>query len=285
MKISQLQLFKTIAENEHLTKTSNQLHIAQPALSKTIKELEMELDVPLFDRIGQGIRLNENGKILLKYTNHILADLDNIKLEIDEYNKKNKCTITLSVQIATQLIPEFISHFHSRYPNYKVTFTQESEADFILFASTSPEKSNNSMTLFKENLVLAIPINHPLANQHDVSLLSFKNDNFISYIKSFSKSKSLGELTTEYCQIAGFSPNIVLESDNPSIVRQLVEQGLGISLIPEFTWKNINHERIKLLNITDPICIRYFNLSWDEQKYQSKIQLLFKQQLIEFFKH
>lgn len=280
MKISQLKLFKTIAEYEHITKAAKDLHVAQPALSKTIKELENELGVPLFDRIGKGIILNENGKILLKYTNKILDELDNIVLEINEHNEKIENEITLSMQIATKLLPEILSTFHTKYPDIKVSVIQEEGGDIQLFASSLPVDYESSVMLLKENLLLALPMDHPLANQKHVSLKMLKNADFIS----LSRSKSLGQLTSEYCNRVGFNPNIALESDSPSIVRDLVKLGLGVSLVPEISWRDIDDDKIKLLKIDEPTCIRYFYLSWNENKYQRKALVLFRNHIIEFFK-
>ncbi|WP_100407569.1 LysR family transcriptional regulator [Bacillus solitudinis] len=79
MELQHLRQFKVVAELEHMTRASENLHIAQPALSKTIRILEDELKVKLFTRIGKNIKLNLNGQILLKYTNEIMYIIDNAK--------------------------------------------------------------------------------------------------------------------------------------------------------------------------------------------------------------
>ena len=73
MELLQLQYFRELARNGHLSKTAEALHIAQPSLSQTLKRLESEIGVPLFDRVGNRIVLNDSGRIFLKYTDEIFA--------------------------------------------------------------------------------------------------------------------------------------------------------------------------------------------------------------------
>ncbi|MBO1511528.1 LysR family transcriptional regulator [Metabacillus bambusae] len=101
--IQQLRHFKVIAELEHMTRASERLLVAQPALSKTIRLLEEEFQVKLFDRLGKNIHLNENGRILLKYTNQIMDNLDDAKKEILEYNNQQNNVVTITMQAASKL--------------------------------------------------------------------------------------------------------------------------------------------------------------------------------------
>lgn len=64
MELLQLKYFRELAQSQHLSKTAEKLHIAQPSLSQTLRRLETELDTPLFDRVGKRIVLNDYGKFL-----------------------------------------------------------------------------------------------------------------------------------------------------------------------------------------------------------------------------
>lgn len=78
MEITHLRYFKKTAELEHITKAAQELHVAQPSLSRTISMLEDELKVKLFNRKGKSIELNEYGIIVLNHTNRILKELEAI---------------------------------------------------------------------------------------------------------------------------------------------------------------------------------------------------------------
>ena len=82
MEIFQLIQFQAVAELEHMTQAAQRLNLAQPALSRTIQNLENELGASLFDRSGRRMHLNENGRILLRYSRQILSSIQDAKNEI-----------------------------------------------------------------------------------------------------------------------------------------------------------------------------------------------------------
>ena len=279
MELNQLRQFKVVAEMEHVTKASASLHVAQSALSKTIRNLETELNAELFVRKGKTIRLNENGRILLHYADRILKDVDSIYVEIDENNARYSREVHLSMCVASKLIPQLLAEFHQANPDIKVTITQKQKAQLDLFASSKEIHSDNHCLLMKERLVLAVPLTHPIASEKEVRLDMLKDADFICV----TSGQSLGDLTNEFCHMAGFEPNIILESDSPSIVRDLVKLGFGVSIIPEISWKGIEDKNIRLLQIDDPICVRYFYLRWDSEQYQSQAMKKLKEYMIQFF--
>lgn len=84
MELLQLKYFQTVARLEHMTKAAEELHIAQPSLSKTIARLEKDLGVPLFDRQGRQITLNPFGKVFLKRVERIFHELSEGEREIKD---------------------------------------------------------------------------------------------------------------------------------------------------------------------------------------------------------
>lgn len=88
MELTQLMQFKAIAECESMTQAAEKIHISQPTLSAMLKRLEHELEMPLFDRNKNKLKLNGAGSILLKHTELILAQLDQAKSELQDYAKK-----------------------------------------------------------------------------------------------------------------------------------------------------------------------------------------------------
>lgn len=97
MEITHLRYFKKTAELEHITKAAQELHVAQPSLSRTISMLEDELKVKLFNRKGKSIELNEYGIIVLNHTNRILKELEAIHREIDDARENSVMNVTFSM--------------------------------------------------------------------------------------------------------------------------------------------------------------------------------------------
>ena len=104
MELQQLQYFLVAAKYEHITKAANSLHIAQPALSQSIKRLEMELGVKLFERKKGGIVLTNSGKLLVEELKPIMKSLDNLPKKLSDTARKQNQTIRLNVLAASVLV-------------------------------------------------------------------------------------------------------------------------------------------------------------------------------------
>ena len=103
MELLQLRYFLVAAKYQHMTKAAEVLQIAQPALSQSIKRLEQELGVSLFEREKRNIRLNDAGRFLEQKLLPIMAALDEIPSEIQKKERMNQRTIHLNLLAATRL--------------------------------------------------------------------------------------------------------------------------------------------------------------------------------------
>ena len=98
MKLLQLYYFKALAEREHLTATAAELYISPPSLSAAISRLETDLGVPLFDRVGRNIRLNDKGR---QFYDHVKLALDELDKGFDELQSTAAWNRNLSLRVAT----------------------------------------------------------------------------------------------------------------------------------------------------------------------------------------
>lgn len=289
MELLQLKYFQVVANLQHMTKAAEELHIAQPALSKTIKLLEKNIGVELFNRNGKSIELNESGKLFLKKVNESLRLLEDAQRELlDLNNTDNSTDIKLAILSGSSIIPGLLNSFLTKYPQFKFTLIQHfskplSDSDFDLCISSATHSDPNLTyyQLVSEEIFLAVPSNHNLANRTSIELFEVANESFIS----LSKGQVLREITDIFCNYAGFKPNIVFESDDPSTVRGLIKAGLGIAFVPQISWGRSTGSNISLLSITNPKCSRTITLSWPKDKYLTKSARLFKEFAIEYFNH
>lgn len=287
MEIAQLRMFMKVAETENMTRAAQELQVAQPSISKTVRQLEDELGHTLFDRVGKYIYLNENGRILLKHARTILQELESAKTEIFEANNRRENEVILYMQAASKLLPELISAFRIRHPDIKLGIIQEDHRynakwDVCITSTRFSKPSPNSRSLLKESILLAVPRSHPLVAKEHVRLESVANESFIA----LHKGKALRQITDEYCRMAGFEPNIEIESDNPNVIRELLSLGIGVAMIPEITWDAKDYEKdgnIKKLYISSPLCKRYINIITPERSYKPQAVQIFEDFLVEFF--
>ena len=284
MDFTRLQYFKTLAEFEHMTHAANALHIAQPALSRILRKLESDIGLPLFDRNGKNIILNDNGRIFLHHVEVILKEMKEARSILADRNKMSKKQVSVSMYAATQMLPDIIRGFREKYPDTSLVITQQDlsqNCDITIHSSSQPIEKNCCVKLMEEEICLAMPTSHPLSKCKKISLSQVSGDLFIG----LDKGSGLRTVTDEYCLKAGFLPNMVLESDNPTIIRDLISLEVGLAFIPKISWMGVGYgENIALVDIEDPHCIRYIYMSWKENQYVSAASKMFQKYLVEFFK-
>ena len=281
-----LLCFKKVAEYQNITHAAAELQMTQSALSRTIAVLEEELGLKLFDRKGKKIVLNPSGVIMLRHTNNILRKLEDVRGELANQEVEGNQTVTISLFAASKLIPQLVSSFKAEYPSIRLQIVQhdlwdqgEAERDITKFSSAQTDTEKNQRVLMEEELLLALPENSLLANRRELHLSDVAEMEFIC----LHKGKSLRTITDLYCQMANFSPKVIMESDSPETVRELICAGIGISFVPSITWRGMDTQNIVLRHISSPDCRRYINLSWRDIGHLSPAALVFRDFVQDYF--
>ncbi|MFP7492879.1 LysR family transcriptional regulator [Terribacillus saccharophilus] len=289
MELLQLHYFRKVAELEHMTHAAEALNIAQPSLSKAISRLEEDLGVKLFERYNRQIKLNDNGRIFLKRVDAVLHELQEARRELGEYNQHTDHTIRLSVTIP-RVLPDLISEFLSNEP--QVHFKQyvqsvpimteklrSGELDFCI--SSVPIKGDDIkwQPLMTEEILLIAPPGHWLESKSHVSLYELKDESFVSMNEGYG----IRNLTDNYCQLAGFQPHIAFEGDEPGVIGELVNKGLGIAFIPSVSLIGNKTPHLPVVRLQDPICERTIGLAWSTRRYISPIAEKFQLFLADYF--
>ncbi|MCI8776141.1 MAG: LysR family transcriptional regulator [Oscillospiraceae bacterium] len=258
MELLQLEYFYAVAVNQHVTRTAEQLHIAQPSLTQSIRRLEKELGVPLFRHSGRNITLTEYGVYLRDAVSPILESLHQIPEEIQELAHVRKKTVRLNVLAASTLVTHALISYKKEHDGLNFRLIQNSmceDADITIFTRSffqQPTDTKERYQIFTERIFLAVPQNFPYANCDSVMLRDFANQDFIS----LSGSRSIRSICDRYCMHAGFIPNIIYESDSPDTVKNLIAGGLGVGFWPHYTWGQGEMDQIRLLPIAEPVCQR-----------------------------
>lgn len=283
LNFTSLMYFQKVADLEHLTKAAEALHIAQPALSRTIKGLEEELGVVLFEHHGRNIRLTRDGHILLKYSKDFLEKFADMQREFKDSRDLQQKTVKLSILTASKLIPSFLIQFKKSHPETNIQIVNtggpdSSQVDLTLFASENQVENDHTVNLFRESLILIFPKSDPHANLPYVNLKDLEGTHFIAPPKGFVLRSSL----ETYCRESGFTPKVVMESDNPETTREFVRAGLGVSLVPQMTWFEALRN-VAALPVLSPPCYRYLNLSWKTDAKLSLSAVLLREYIVDHF--
>lgn len=254
MELTQLRFFLEVAKTEHMTKSAEKLHIAQPSLTQAIHKLEEELGVPLFDHRGRNITLTEYGQFLAEKLTPLLAEIDRLPFELRRMAKTSSETIHISVLAASALVTEAIIRYKQQNEQVHFQLSQNrSNENWDLEITTrlpapSPEETPGKKTFARtEQIFLAVPDQGKYQGRTSISLNEVIDEGFIC----LSGSRQFRLVCDKLCREVGFRPNIIFESDNPAAVINMVASNMGVGFYPEFSWGKIGNRHIRLLEITD----------------------------------
>jgi len=286
MELLQLQYFRTVAKMEHMTKAAERLHIAQPALSKTIARLEEDVGVPLFDRQGRQIRLNAFGRAFLNKVDAALALLEEGRKEVRELAGMEHGTIHLATSTLDRL-SDALGDFVALYPDVHFRITQASmeemerlieagEVDLCFTALPIDRPNIRAATVLTEEVYLAVPSGHRFVHRSSVKLRDLADDPFIGY----KEGMPFQLMNDMFFREAGFVPNFVCRVDEPSAIASLVRAGLGVALVGNCGGPDTFP---RVLSIEAPNCRRNFQLAWSENRYLSMAARRFKDFIGSYF--
>lgn len=290
MDLLQLKYFQTVAKQEHMTHAAEELHISQPSLSKVISNLEVELGVPLFERIGRQIKLNHFGKAFLNRVKRIFLELEDGKSELSDMLKNEKSKISIAANNLGSFY-KLIEGYLKLYPNtiFRQTMgstekmqhqLQNGEVDFCISSPPIEGDYIECIPLETEEIFLLVPSEHKFAKCDEINLMEAANESFINLKKGFG----IRDLTEKLCYQAGFSPNIIFETDISANLMEMVNSNIGVALLPILQWNDMPKNKSVPIHIKKPVCNRIIALSFIKGHYLSEASMHFKDYLIDYFK-
>ncbi|WP_203555103.1 LysR family transcriptional regulator [Bacillus sp. B15-48] len=275
MNINQLHYFCVLAETEHYTKAAKLLSITQPSLTHSIKELEKELEVCLFNKHGRNIKINHYGQFLYDKVSPILSSLDKTKEDLQMMVDPNKGVIHLAFlhSLAQEFIPQMINRFLQIEGNERINFvleqgtTEEIKKEFkenkidIAFTSNVADEGITSIPILKQELYLITSLDHPLANRQEIDLIEAAQYPFIYY----DKTSGIRPILDELFNSINIEPKISYQLADDTTVCGFVAANLGIAIIPNIF--GLDRYPVKAIKIKKPVYERYIYLSYCENKY------------------
>ncbi|MEW4368431.1 LysR family transcriptional regulator [Paenibacillus kandeliae] len=285
MELLQLQYFQTVAYTEHISRAAEQLHIAQPSLSLTIKRLEDELGTNLFIRKGRNIQLSESGKILLKHVDRMFMELDNARLEIQSQHEQASHTIKISISNPRFLSQIIISYIHKE-PDSKVhqgirmkdeiiSCLKKGDIDLGIAGHATADEEIESCLLVDEDIVLVLPLTHRYAQRTELPLIEVAQEPFIS----LADNREYSEFIRDLCGRAGFVPNSMFEVDS-YLLTEIIQVNQGVSLLPVSVCKQLNLHYIRIAGVSPTYSVHLF---WMKHKVLPRAVTSFRDYIIDYY--
>lgn len=265
MNLFYLRYFVTLAHVQQYTKAAEQLCIAQPSLSHAMAQLEKELGIPLFEKSGRKTTLTRFGREFLACAEQTLATLDAGVASIQR-SARGAGVIRLGFlrPLGIEFIPRLAAEFLKQFPQPEVDFSFHTgvtqslldglfEQKFdLVFCSEPPARFHyTAISVQKQDLVLIVPKNHPLAALHTIDLCETAPYPQVF----FEKSSGIRAVVERMFAQIGIEPHIAYETEEDQVIAGLVAQGFGIAVVPYMdVLLKLN---VKILQIDSPMCERH----------------------------
>ncbi|MBE3009156.1 LysR family transcriptional regulator [Microbispora sp. NEAU-D428] len=267
MELSTLKQFLVVARLEHLSRAADELHVAQPSLSRSIARLESELGAPLFDRSGR-LRLNDAGTLFRDHVERALGELEAGRRAVAEATSEGVGTVRLASETFLTLTGP-LAAYKRAHPSVEIELhwslaedmarrLRAQEVDLCVASQPIHAEGLQSVQLFEEAVGVCVPLDHPLAGRTSVSIDELADQPFITARKGHWLRRLLDRLFAA----RDLTPKIVCESDEHSAIAELIKAGLGIGLVPAFARRADTPAPIAWIAVDSPDCRRTVTLHW-----------------------
>ena len=287
--LRQLQVFEKVASHLNYSRAAEELYLSQPAVSMQIKQLEVNIGLPLFEQMGKKIFLTEAGRELFHYSRNIAQQLAEVEAMFDEMKGLGQGRLTLSVvNTANYFTPRLLAEFCRRYPNINVIL-QVANRDAVL-----KQLAGNSTDLaimgqppggldivaesFMDNplVVIAAP-NHPLARLKRVKFARLAQETFLSREPGSGTRSAMERVFAEH-QI---QPHISMEMETNEAIKQAVQAGMGLGILSLHSIElELETKRLAMLNVEHFPLLRHWFVAHRSSKRLSSAALAFKEFLL-----
>jgi DNA-binding transcriptional LysR family regulator len=244
MELRHLRYFVAAGEAQHFRRAAQMLHVAQPAMSRQIKDLEGELEVELFDRLRRGVKLSEPGKAFLADAKRILAAVDAAIVQVRRVARGKVGTIRIAfseVGAWHGVVPESIRAFCDANPDVELAPLPMSSSEQIealhqgridagfVYAQLEPHPDFLHHRVAEENVLLALQDTHRLAAKPVIWLRDLRDEPLIW--TSREANATFYKQLMEGCLAGGLAPRIVQEVSTGATALSLVAVGMGCGMV------------------------------------------------------
>lgn len=272
MDFGQIEAFVQVSNHNSFSRAAEALQLTQPSITARIQALERELGEELFERGGRGVRLTDAGRVFLPYVERILQQLQEARDAVEEVRSVQLGSLRLgsAITVSTYVLPTILNKFCSEFPRVDVVIrTGRSEQVLnmllsdevqvgILRTLTHPE--TECINLYKDETILVAYPGHEFAESGQARIAEVAREPIVL----FDRGSSYYGLIHDLFRKANVIPNVAMELDSLEATKRMVEEGLGIALVPEVTVKReLDAGALVRVDITDvdpirrPISLHY----------------------------
>ena len=277
MELRNINTFLHIAELHSFSRTARQLGYSQSAVSSQIAQLESELGTPLFDRVGKTVRLTDAGQTFLGYARTLLATAQQAQAALQPARQVcGTLRIALADSVCSTFLPGLLQRYHARCPQVELVLCTATADEMLQMLGTNQIDLAYTLDhpLLQPSIVLAAdvtepvcfiaPARHPLAARAMVTLEELTRQEFLLTERGMSYRDALDQ------QLAAHDLTLhpYLELGSAALLCQMVEQGMGLSFLPEYIVRTaLAAGHIARLNVPDCRVVMHRQLFYHRDKW------------------
>lgn len=247
MELRQMRYFVAVAEELHFGRAAERTHVAQPALSKQVRNLERELGVELFDRSERRVKLTNAGSAFLEKAYAVLEGIGEAEAAAvrTARGEVGRLSVGFTGYTLYGVLPEAVRAFGARFPGVELSMHEgctrtvsegllNGRFDVGLLHPPVAEEAGNALaleTVASESLIVALPEEHPLSGQAEIPVADLADDPFVLCPRNNGPHHH--DAIVAVCRAAGFGPRVANEAGKPQTAIGLVAGGVGVSLVWE----------------------------------------------------
>jgi DNA-binding transcriptional LysR family regulator len=242
MDLRQIEYVEVVARTLNFTRAAEELHVAQPALSRSIAKLEQELGCRLFERTSRSVKLTDAGTRFVARARRILVDVRNLGLEMAEFGQGSAGVVRISTWYHLEpTLPMLLRDFIAQNPKIDVTIVElvgtqmlealrqdELDLGVAIVAPQWDVREIGQQLIRTEPLVVILPATDPLANAESIRLEELGGRAFIAPTAATTARYWFDRMMGG----AGIEPRVVVETNDIAAVQAYVKLGIGVAISP-----------------------------------------------------
>jgi LysR family cyn operon transcriptional activator len=269
MEIRQLRYFLDIAQTEHLTQSAHNLFVTQSTLSHGLRQLEQELNVTLFDRLGRGLKLSQAGSEFRVYATRALKEIESGRMALADLSglQSGKLTVGAFPTFLNTVVPATVAAFSQAYPGVMVeardlragaieTLLLRGELDLGIAFHPTEHGEIETEPLFDERMLLVVRPLHPLARRRTLAMKALAGVPLALLPRVFATRR----LIETSLHQAGVTPMIRVEMDSVESLLGVCRYSDLASIVPERAARQAPD--LHTLELTDPQVVRTAGILW-----------------------
>jgi DNA-binding transcriptional LysR family regulator len=239
--LGQLQAFVQVAEQHSFSRAAESLGLTQPSVTARIQSLERDLGETIFDRNGRGVTLTEVGVSFLPHVQRVLQALQDGRDAVQAVQRLELGTLRLGAAptVTTYVLPGLLKEFRARYPGIEVSVRTEYSEQIVQMVLADEVQVGLERTiahpdvvtvpLYEDEVVLVASPRHPLGEKSSMRIDEVSQRPLIM----FNRGSGYYKLVDNALRAAGVLVSPTMELDNMEATKKMVEQGLGIAVLPK----------------------------------------------------